>query len=108
LVLSVKGASSLPPSLADLDCKEPFMTVLPLVAHLMALTHLWCNAVDAGISLPPSLQVLCLEWCHNPAPLHHLTRLRSLQCREIEECSLEQLQDAVSAIGASLTGLGRA
>jgi hypothetical protein len=63
-----------------------------------------CYSLDAGSNAPPSVQHLQVTWCTNPAVLHHLTRLRSLNWGYVE-CSLEQLQAAVVAIGPSLTTL---
>jgi hypothetical protein len=50
------------------------------------------------------VQQLQLTRCSNPALLHRLKQLRSLDCGFLV-CSLEQLQAAVAAIGPSLTEL---
>jgi hypothetical protein len=96
--------NSLPASLVELACQGNRGAVLPPAGHLTALTRLQCESVDAGSSVPPSVQHLQLALCNNPAPLHHLTRLRMLDCG-FTSCSLEQLQAAVAAIGPSLTSL---
>jgi hypothetical protein len=101
--LSAEGFNSLPPSLLDLHF-TPSHRGLPAAAHLTALTRLECYELDAGSRVPQSVQQLKLVWCSNPAPLHHLTCLRSLTCR-VTKCSLQQLQAAVAAIGPSLTSL---
>jgi hypothetical protein len=103
VVLSAAGFSGLPPSLVELKyCST--CSALPAAGHLTALTRLECYSLDAGSNAPPSVQHLQVAWRSNPAVLHHLTRLRSLNWGYVE-CSLEQLHAAVSAIGPSLTSL---
>jgi hypothetical protein len=104
LELSAEAFSSLPPSLADLEYHPFGHDVLPAAGHLTALTRLWCNAVAAHSNVRPSVEDLRLVSCDNSTPLQHLTRLRSLRFLRTD-CTLEQLQAAVTAIGPSLTAL---